>query len=185
VAVATTLLRMGILGADRPFPADAFADVVAANAVYAEGFEATDLPGRAARGLAVLTCIDSRIDALGVMGLHEGDGYIMRNAGARVTDDVLRSMVLATALMGVERILVMPHTRCAMAQRDEAGIHELIAERHGVDTRSLEFRTVEDQVEALRTDVTRIRSLPFFPGGVEIAGVLYHVESGLLEPIDA
>jgi carbonic anhydrase len=109
----------------------------------------------------------------------------MRNAGARVTEDVLRSMVLATALMGVERVLVMPHTRCAMAQRDEVGIHELIAERHGLDTRSLEFRTVEDQVEALRTDVTRIRSLPFLPACVEVAGALYHVESGLLEPIDA
>ena len=119
------------------------------------------------------------------MGLHEGDGYIMRNAGARVTDDVLRSVVLATALMGVERVLVMPHTRCAMAQRDEAGIHELIAERHGVDTRSLEFRTVADQVEALRIDVTRIRSLPFLPAGVEIAGAIYHLESGLLEPVDA
>jgi len=176
---------MGTLGPDRPFPADAFADVIASNAQYAEGFEATDLPGRAARGLAILTCIDSRIDALGVMGLHEGDGYIMRNAGARVTEDVLRSVVLATALMGVERVLVMPHTRCAMAQRDEAGIHELIAQRHGLDTRSLEFRTVEDQVESLRTDVTRIRSLPFLPEGIEVAGALYHVESGLLEPVDA
>jgi carbonic anhydrase len=176
---------MGALGADHPFPADAFADVLAANRIYADGFEASDLPGRAARGLAILTCIDSRIDALGVVGLHEGDAYIMRNAGARVTDDVLRSLVLATALMGVERVLVMPHTRCAMAQRDEAGIHGLIAERHGIDTRSLEFRTVEDQVEALRTDITRIRSLPFLPAGVRVGGAVYHVESGLLEPIEA
>jgi len=176
---------MGILGADRPFAADAFADIIAANARYAEAFGATDLTGRAARGLAVLTCIDPRIDALGVIGLQAGDCYIMRNAGARVTDDVLRSVVLATALMGVDRVLVMPHTQCAMAQRDEVRIHELIAERHGVDTRSLEFRTVEDQVEALRTDVTRIRSLPYLPEGVRVVGAVYHVESGLLEPVDA
>jgi len=176
---------MGTLGVDRPFPANAFADVMASNVRYAADFKANDLPGVAARGLAVLTCIDSRIDALGVIGLREGDGYIMRNAGARVTDDVLRSVVLATALLGVTRVLIMPHTRCAMAQRDESGIHELIAARHGVDTRSLEFRTVDDQAEALRTDVTRIRSLPFLPEGVCVAGAVYHVESGLLEPIDA
>jgi carbonic anhydrase len=176
---------MGALGIDHPFPAEEFADVLEANRRYAEGFEASDRPGRAARGLAILTCIDSRIDPLGVMGLDEGDAYIMRNAGSRVTDDVLRSVVLATSLMGVERVLVMPHTRCTMAQRDEAVIHGLIAERHGIDTRSLEFRTVEDQVEALRTDVTRIRSLPFLPAEVRVGGAIYHVESGLLEPISA
>lgn len=176
---------MGDLGPDHPFPHDVFADVIAANGIYAADFEAAGLPGSAARGLAILTCIDSRIDALGVVGLLEGDAFIIRNAGARVTDDVLRSVVLATLLMGVDRVLVMPHTRCAMAQRDEADIHTLIAQRHGVDTRSLEFRTVSDQLAALRIDVTRIRSLPFLPGGVQIGGALYHVESGLLEPIDA
>ena len=176
---------MGTLGPENPFPADAFADVIAANAVYAEHLQATDLPGRAAKGLAILTCIDSRIDALAVAGMHEGDAFIIRNAGARVTDDVLRSVVLATTLMGVSRVLVMPHTRCAMASRDEAGIHAQIAEQHGVDTRSMEFRTVADQLDALRMDVTRIRSLPFLPNGVQVGGALYHVESGLLEPLDA
>jgi len=176
---------MGHLGDARPFPADAFADVIAANATYAEHLAATDLPGRAAKGLAVLTCIDSRIDALAVAGLHEGDAFVIRNAGARVTEDVLRSLVLASSLMGVTRVLVMPHTHCAMAARDEAGIHARIAEQHGVDTRSLEFRTVSDQIEALRTDVIRIRSLPYLPEGVAVGGALYHVESGLLEPFDA
>jgi len=176
---------MGALGPDHPFASDVFADVLAANDAYAAGFEATDLPGYAARGLAILTCIDSRIDALAVVGLREGDAFIMRNAGARVTDDVLRSVVLATSLMGVDRVLVMPHTWCAMEQHDEASIHRLIAERHGIDTRSLEFRTVSDQVAELRTDVTRIRSLPFLPSDVHVGGALYHVESGRLEPIDA
>ena len=176
---------MGDLGPDHPFPGDCFADVLADNERYAGGFTATDLPGRAARGLAVLTCIDSRIDALAVVGMHEGDAFVLRNAGARVTDDVLRSLVLATALMGADRILVMPHTRCAMVRDDEASIHRGIAEHHGVDTRSLEFRTVADQVAALRTDVTRIRSLPYLRPEVIVGGAIYHVESGLLEPVDA
>jgi carbonic anhydrase len=122
---------------------------------------------------------------LGVVGLLEGDAFIIRNAGARVTDDVLRSVVLVTLLKGVDRVLVMPHTRCTMVQGDEADIHTQIAQRHGVDTRSLEFRTVSDQLAALRIDVTRIRSLPFLSDGVQVGGALYHVESGLLEPIDA
>jgi carbonic anhydrase len=176
---------MGILGPNHPFPADAFVDVIAANASFAAAHETNDLPGLAARGLAILTCIDSRIDALAVTGMQEGDAFIIRNAGARVTDDVLRSIVLATTLMGVSRILVMPHTRCAMAQDDERTIHARIAEAQGVDTRSLEFRTVLDQVEALHTDVTRLRALPFLPDRVTVGGALYHVESGLLEPIDA
>ena len=176
---------MGELGPDQPFPTERFADVLADNERYADGFTATDLPGRAARGLAVVTCIDSRIDALAVTGMHEGDAYVLRNAGARVTDDVLRSLVLATSLMGADRILVMPHTRCAMVRDDEASLHRGIAERHGVDTRSLEFRTVADQVAALRNDVTRIRSLPYLRPEVTVGGALYHVESGLLEPVDA
>jgi len=176
---------MGNLGPDHPFPAAAFRDVIEANAAYAAALRTSDLPGLAARGLAILTCIDSRIDALALAGMHEGDAFIMRNAGARVTDDVLRSIVLATSLMGVDRILVMPHTRCAMAQDDELSIHARIAEAQGVDTRSMEFRTVLDQVEALRTDVTRVRAMPFLPPSVTVGGALYHVESGLLEPIDA
>jgi carbonic anhydrase len=176
---------MGQLGPDHPFPARRFADVLAANERYAGAFAATDLPGRAAKGLAVVTCIDSRIDALAATGMHEGDAFVLRNAGARVTDDVLRSLVLATALMGADRILVMPHTRCAMVRDDEVSIHQGIAERHGVDTRSLEFRTVIDQVAALRTDVTRIRALPYLRDDVIVGGAIYHVESGLLEPIDA
>jgi carbonic anhydrase len=176
---------MGDLGPSRPFPVERFEDVLVANERYAEEFQAKDLPGRAARGLAILTCIDSRIDALAVTGMHEGDAFVLRNAGARVTEDVLRSLVLATSLMEAERILIVPHTRCAMVRDEEASIHRGIAERHGVDTRSLEFRTVVDQIAALRTDVIRIRSLPYIRQDIAVAGALYHVESGLLEPIDA
>jgi carbonic anhydrase len=176
---------MGDLGPEQPFPVERFADVLDANRSYAEDFRANDLVGRAAKGLAVVTCIDSRIDALAVTGMREGDAFILRNAGARVTDDVLRSLVLATSFLGAGRILVMPHTRCAMVRDDEASIHRGIAEQHGVDTRSLEFRTVADQVSALRTDVIRIRSLPFLGADVTVGGAIYHVESGLLEPVDA
>ncbi len=115
--------------------------------------------------------------------MDEGDAKILRNAGARVTEDIIRTLVLATYLLGVDRILVMPHTDCKMASGGEDEIHALIAKQYGVDTRSLEFRTVSDQVEALRRDVTRLRSFPLLREGVVIVGGIYDVDSGLLEPV--
>ena len=92
-----------------------FDDVLAANREYAPPSLDEGGPGQAAKGLAVLTCMDSRIEPLATLGLQRGDAKIMRNAGARVTDDVLRTLVLANALLNVERVLVMAHTDCAMA----------------------------------------------------------------------
>jgi carbonic anhydrase len=166
------------------FPRVAFADILGANATFVTDFEGRGLTGSAAQGLAIVTCMDSRIDPLAVVGMQAGDVKILRNAGARVTEDVLRTLVLATYLLGVERILVMPHTDCRMAQSEEADIHATIAEQYGVDTRSLEFRTVSDQRKALITDVTRIRSYPLLREGVTVGGAIYNVTSGALEPLD-
>ncbi|MEZ5116494.1 MAG: carbonic anhydrase [Candidatus Nanopelagicales bacterium] len=167
-----------------PFPADEFRDVLAANAAYADAFQASELGGRAARGLAVVTCIDSRIDPLGLLGMSAGDVKIVRNAGARVTDDVLRTLALATFLLGVRRILILPHTDCKMASAPEAEIHATIRERYGVETRSIEFRTVDDQESALVTDVVRVRSFPLLAPDVTVAGAVYDVRTGRLNPVD-
>ncbi|MEV1172258.1 carbonic anhydrase [Nonomuraea sp. NPDC049784] len=159
----------------------AFDDLYAANARFATAFANSELTGRAARGLAVVTCMDSRIDPLGLLGLKAGDAKILRNAGARVTDDVLRTLVLAVYLLGVERVLVMPHTDCGMTKVTDSDVHALTQER-GVDTRSLEFHTVPDQDEALRHDLTRIRTTPFLPEGTPVAGAIYDVHTGRLTP---
>ena len=167
-----------------PFPAESFADVIEATREFAAGFAFAGQPGRAQRGLAIVTCMDSRISPLAVVGMEAGDAKILRNAGARVTEDVLRTLVLASYLLGVDRILVMPHTDCRMAQAQEPEIHATIAEQFGVDTRSLEFRTVTDQRAALITDVTRIRSFPLIPDTVAVAGAIYDVHTGTLELVD-
>src|SRR6202521_6330576 len=91
-----------------------FDDLLEANRRYRTRFHDSGVEGRAARGLAVLTCIDSRIDPLAMLGLRAGDAKIIRNAGARVTDDALRSLVLAANLLGVTRVCVVQHTDCAM-----------------------------------------------------------------------
>jgi len=166
------------------FPHDSFKDALEANDEYIKSFKYSDLTGVAQRGLAIVTCMDSRINPLSVVGMKSGDAKILRNAGARVTDDVLRTLVLASYLLGVNRVLVMPHTDCRMAIADEASIHATIQDQFGVDTSSLEFRTVSNQREALAEDVARIRSYPLLQKGVSVAGAIYNVSTGQLEPVD-
>lgn len=166
------------------FPYESFTDLLDGNKYFRHSFSGSDLSGSAARGLAIITCMDSRISPLALVGMQPGDAKILRNAGARVTDDVLRTLVLATYLLGVNRILVMPHTDCRMANEGEADLHSTIEREYGVDTRSVEFRTVEDQYEALAYDVTRIRAYPLLKSGVAVGGAIYDVATGRLEPVD-
>jgi len=164
------------------FSHEAFGDLIAANTQYQKTFKYSELTGSAAKGLAIVTCMDSRINPLSVVGMNSGDAKILRNAGARVTEDVLRTLVLATYLLNVNRILVMPHTDCAMARGDEAAIHKLIDEKYGINTSSLEFKTTTDQVGALASDINRVRSYPLLREGVVVAGAIYDVKTGKITP---
>jgi carbonic anhydrase len=166
------------------FPTSEFADVLLSNKSFVREFQHSELTGTAQKGLAIVTCMDSRISPLAAVGMQAGDAKILRNAGARVTDDVLRTLVLASYLLGVNRVLVMPHTDCRMAITDESGIHATIRDQFGIDTSSLEFRTVSNQREALAEDVERIRTYPLLQKGVSVAGAIYNVSTGQLEPID-
>ena len=161
----------------------AFDDVLAANAEYTKTFQDPDLPGQAAAGLAVVTCMDSRIDPLGMLGLDRGDAKILRNAGGRVTEDVLRTLVLAAHLLGVRRVLVAQHTDCRMAKVTDEEAHAAIREQSGLDTRSLEFRTMPDQREALLGDVQKIRSSPYLPADLAVAGAVLDVRTGRLDVV--
>jgi carbonic anhydrase len=167
-----------------PFPRAAFEDVFDANEAYARRFTSSELTGWANKGLAVITCMDSRVDPLSVLGMAAGDVKILRNAGARVTEDVLRTLVLAAYLLGVSRVLVMPHSDCKMASSTEPDIHAYILTEFGVDTRSLEIRTVTDQAAALATDVIRVRTYPLLPKDLVVGGALFNVRTGRLEPMD-
>jgi carbonic anhydrase len=165
-----------------PSADNSFADVLSANAAYAENARFPELEARAAKGLAVLTCMDSRIDPLGMLGLQRGDAKILRNAGARVTDDVLRTLVLASYLLGVDRVMVVAHTRCRMAGGTEQDVHEAIRSAGGPDTRSLSFLTTQDQEAAVRDDVQRVRSSPYLSGLV-VGGFIYDLGTGRLREV--
>lgn len=162
--------------------AQAFEDVLAANARYAERFRLAGLTGRAGRGLAVVTCIDSRIEPLQMLGLAPGDAKIIRNPGGRVTDDALATLVLARHLLGVERIMVIPHTNCRMAAADAEELHAAIEQAGGPDTRGLGFLVSPDPAAAVRADVERLLASPLL-AGVEAGGFVYDVETGRLTPV--
>ena len=168
----------GDIPADDPFAAE-----LAANSAYADRFTLGGLEPVAARGLAVLTCMDSRIEPLQMLGLRAGDAKILRNAGARVTDDVLRTLVLAVHLLGVRRVLVVPHLGCRMTAEDEGKVHAAVFAVSGIDTRSLELRPARDVVAALHEDIQRIRSWPYLPDGLHVGGAVYDVETGRLDRV--
>ncbi len=160
---------------------DAFEDLLAANREFAAEFSLAGFDGVAHAGVAVVTCMDSRIDPLRLVGLQPGDAKIFRNPGGRVTDQALEALVLGAHLLKVERILVVPHTRCAVATHTERELRERVAASAGTDVTWQRFHVVEDQVAALGEDVHRVRSHPLIPERVAVGGFLYDVDTGLLE----
>ncbi len=136
-------------GATLPCVGD-FDDLLAANAAYAEHFERGGFDGLARAGVAIVTCMDSRIVPLEMLGLRYGDAKIFRNPGARVTPQALEALVLGVHLLGVDRILVVPHTRCAMASATEDELHRRISESAGVDASWQRFHVVDDQARDAR-----------------------------------
>ncbi|GAC1383481.1 MAG: carbonic anhydrase [Marmoricola sp.] len=161
-----------------------FDDLLAANRAFAENFPYGGFDGVARAGVALVTCMDSRIDPLGILGLKAGDAKIFRNPGGRVTDAALEALVLSTHLLGVDRILVVPHTRCAMASSTEEQLHERVTASAGVDSTWQPFHVIADQVGSLRHDLHKVRSHPLIREGVAVGGFIYDVDTGLLNPID-
>lgn len=159
-----------------------FEDLVEANEAYAARFDRPDLPGRAARGLAVVTCMDSRIDPAAALGLQPGDAKVLRNPGGRVNHDTLEALVVAVHLLGVERIIVMPHTRCAMASMTDEQLHERLVESSGSDTVELTaVRVTRDQLDSLADDVQKVRTHPLVPDSVVVGGFVYDVDTARVD----
>lgn len=161
-----------------------FADLLDANRTYADREHVAGLAGVAARGVAVVTCMDARVDPLRMLGLGAGDAKVLRNAGGRVTPDVTDALVLAANLLGVRRILVVPHTKCAMSSRSEQEFRDAVSEASGRDASWTCWAVVADQESALRDDVARLRAHPLLPADVVVGGFRYDVDTGLLTQVD-
>jgi carbonic anhydrase len=126
---------------------------------------------RPGRHMAVVTCMDARIDVFAVLGLHLGEAHVIRNAGGRVTDDVLRSLALSSQVLGVDTVVVMQHTKCGLAGVTDAELRQLT----GAD---LGFFPIDDHAAALNEDITLLAGTPYLHPLKVIAGLIYDVESG-------
>ena len=157
-----------------------FDDLLKANQEFAATFDLGGFDGKAHAGVAIVTCMDSRIDPLRMLGLQHGDAKIFRNPGGRVTEAALEALVLGSHLLNVNRILVIPHTRCAMAANSEADIQEKIGAAVGEDVSWHAFHVIPDQKQALADDVRKVRAHPLIPEDVKVGGFIYDVDTGLL-----
>lgn len=158
-----------------------FDDLIAANRTFAESFDLGGFDGVAHAGVALVTCMDSRIDPLRMLGLTAGDAKIFRNPGGRVTPQALEALVLGVHLLNVKRILIAPHTRCAMASNTEDELRARISDSAGIDASWQPLGVVPDQMAALEQDVAKVRSHPLIPDTVPVGGFLYDVDTGLLD----
>lgn len=162
---------------------DDFSDLLAANRTHADNFDLEGFDGIAHAGVAVVTCMDSRIDPIRIVGLEPGDAKIVRNPGGRITDEAIEALVLGVHLLDVDRILVVPHTRCAMASSTQDEMRTRVSNSAGLDASWLTFGVVADQRAALVDDIGRLRAHPLIPDDTRIGGFLYDVDTGLLDQL--
>ncbi|WP_026926876.1 beta-class carbonic anhydrase [Granulicoccus phenolivorans] len=160
-----------------------FADILENNQRYADGFTDSGFDGVARAGIGLVTCMDSRIEPLAMLGLRLGDAKMLRSPGGRVTQDVLIGMVLGVHLLNVQRIMVIPHTRCAMGSGDDASIAENVLRSTGTDISGMVLGSTPDQAAGLHYDVQLLKTHPLLAGRAEVGGFLYDVDSGLLKQI--
>ncbi|MBB1511600.1 carbonic anhydrase [Tessaracoccus sp. MC1679] len=159
-----------------------FSDLLSANRRYARSAP-RPFDGIAHAGVAVVTCMDSRLEPLEMIGLTLGDAKILRTPGGHVTPDALTGCVLAAHLLNVNRILVVQHTHCAMASGEDDAIRQRVLDTTGTDLGPLPIGADPDQHGRIRSDVHLLQQHPLIADRVTVAGFLYDVETSLLEQI--
>ena len=149
---------------------------------YAASFDKRDLPLPPAKKVAVVACMDARIVPSRLLGIHEGDAHVIRNAGGVITDDEIRSLSISQRLLGTEEIILIHHTDCGMLTFTDEDFKNAIHEETGIrPTWSVE--TFSDLEEDVRQSVARIKASPFIPRKDSIRGFVYEVESGRLREV--
>ena len=150
----------------------------AANTRYAASFDAEGVPGKAGQRLLLLTCMDSRIVPHAVFGLNEGDMKVVRNAGGQLNPEVTKDIILASYLLDCECIVIMPHTRCAMASLSVADVQATLGELSGKDFSGFEPRMIADADAKLRSAVAALQANAMLKDGVSVHGAVYDVDTG-------
>jgi carbonic anhydrase len=158
-------------------------ELLLANQAYAEAFadqEASKLPRRQ---LFVLACMDARIDPLRLLGLRPGDAHVVRNAGGRVTDDVIRSLVISSTLLGTRHAVVLHHTDCGMGATTDDQLRARLHD-HGVEVGDMVLGTFSDLDQGVRDDVTALLADPMVGASMTVRGYVYDVTSGRLRGVN-
>ena len=157
-------------------------EALAHNVEYGARHGATHLPTEPRRRLAIVTCMDSRLDLFGALGLDLGEAHIIRNAGGVATDDVIRSLILSQRTLGTERIMLIHHTRCGLHGLDKDELRQEISKDTGLET-TLRFGAFADTAENVRATARRLNAEPALRH-VELRGFIFDVDSGFLEEIE-
>ncbi len=152
------------------------------NEAYAGSFEKGDLPLPPARGVAVVACMDARLDVHKILGLEEGDAHVIRNAGGVITDDEIRSLTISQRLLGTREIVLIHHTDCGMLTFSDDELKAQIHEEVGVKPH-FSMESFSDLEEDVRQSIARIKASPFVPHKESVRGFIYEVETGRLREV--
>ena len=156
-------------------------ELLEANKEYAKSFHEGNLPMPPARHVAIVTCMDARLHPAKFLGLEVGDAHVIRNAGGRVSDDALRSLIISNQLLGTKEYAVIHHTDCGMLTFTNEDLRAKLAGQG--DASGIDFLPFPDNEAAVKEDVEKIRSSPFIPDGVPVSGYIYDVKTGALQTV--
>jgi carbonic anhydrase len=160
-------------------------EAVQANRRFAQSFTRGELPRKPARRLAVLTCMDARLQAEAFLGLQIGDANVIRNAGGRASEDAIRSLIVSSYLLGTNEYMVIHHTDCGMLGLDDNALRSRLEAETGASASHIDFLPFSDLDQGVRDDVQRIRDSPHIPETVTVTGFVFDVHTGMLRRIEA
>ena len=157
-------------------------DLLGNNEQYAASFDKSGLTAPPTRKLAVIACMDARLNVYGILGLSEGDAHVIRNAGGVITDDAIRSLAISQRLLGTEEIVLIHHTDCGMLTFTDDEFKNSIQEEIGIKPQWAAESFTDLEVD-VRQSIARIEASPFIPRKERIRGFIYEVETGRLREV--
>ena len=158
-------------------------ELVRNNQGYASAFTKGDLPLPPARQVAILACMDARLDVHKILGLKEGDAHVIRNAGGAVTDDTIRSLAISQRLLGTKEIILIHHTDCGMLTFTDDDIKKKIEKETGIRP-AFAFEAFTNLDEDVKQSIARIKASPFIPNKTSVRGFVYDVRTGKLAEVE-
>jgi carbonic anhydrase len=163
---------------------DVIDELVANNAAFADGLPTQHLDVKPSRQLAIVTCMDSRLDVFAALGVGEGEAHVLRNAGGVITDDVIRSLALSQRKLGTREVMLIHHTDCGLEKVSDDGFRAELQEATGVAP-AFAIESFDDVEEDVRQSIRRVRRSTFIPHRESVRGFVYDVDTHRLREIEA